>query len=219
MKVRQPLRRALLVHPGEALDDGVRAEIADELNVKLLEDVESLAELMSWTVVPNFRRLGPRLGPAVNDVKRALADADGAALRRQLDSDGFVTIAGERLDADDVEVRATSHQDFAVAQDGAWAVALDLELDDDLRGEGMARELIRALNDLRKERGLQLTDRIDVRLDPGPRVRAAVDAHGEWIATEVLAQALAYGDGEGDGDARDRLDIDGEAVDVVLRVV
>src|SRR5207248_8100201 len=111
---------------------------------------ESLAGLISWTVVPNFRALGPRLGPRVNEVKQALAAADGSALREAFEADGFVEVAGERLDAGDVEIRAQRHEDFALAQEGTWAVALDLELDDDLRAEGAARELVRALNDLRK---------------------------------------------------------------------
>ena len=120
---------------------------------------------MSWTVVPNFRALGPRLGKKVNEVKGALATADGSELRRQLDEQGWIEIAGERITADEVEVRAERHEAFALAEDQGWAVALDLELDDDLRAEGMARELVRALNDLRKEHGLDLSDRITLVLD------------------------------------------------------
>ncbi|MDQ6928301.1 MAG: isoleucine--tRNA ligase, partial [Actinomycetota bacterium] len=90
MPVRQPLRRALLLHPGTTLGDAVRDEVADELNVKRLEDVDNLSDLESWTVVPNFRALGPRLGPKVNEVKAALAAMDGSAVRRALDADGYV---------------------------------------------------------------------------------------------------------------------------------
>src|SRR5205823_4176235 len=133
VRVRQPLRRALLLHPGAELSDDVRREVADELNVKVLEDVESLAGLMSWTVVPNFKALGPRLGPRVNQVKQALAAAAGSELKQALDEQGFIEVAGERLGPDDVEVRAREHEDFALAQEGAWAVAIDLDLDDALR--------------------------------------------------------------------------------------
>jgi isoleucyl-tRNA synthetase len=210
VRVRQPLRRALLLHPGVTLDEEVRQEIADELNVKSLEDVESLAGVMSWTVVPNFRTLGPRLGPRVNEVKQALAGADGSALRRQLDEEGSIEIAGERLGPDDVEIRASQHDEFAVAQDGPWAVALDLELDDELRVEGMARELIRALNDLRKDEGLELTDRVAVTIDPGVRARAALERHSEWIADEVLASSVTV------GNAERALDVDGEHIAVTL---
>ncbi len=70
IRTRQPLRRALVLHPGTDLSPEVRAQVADELNVKVIEDVETLSDLMSWTVVPNFRALGPRLGPRVNEVKK-----------------------------------------------------------------------------------------------------------------------------------------------------
>jgi isoleucyl-tRNA synthetase len=180
------------------------------LNVKSLEDVESLAGVMSWTVVPNFRALGPRLGPKVNEVKQALASADGSALRRQLDEEGSVEVAGERLGPDDVEIRASQHDEFAVAQDGPWAVALDLELDDELRVEGMARELIRALNDLRKDEGLELTDRVAVTIDPGVRAKAALERHRAWIAEEVLASSVTV------GNADRALEVDGEPIAVTL---
>ncbi len=207
-KVRQPLRRALLLHPGVELSDGARAEIADELNVKALDDIDSLSGLVSWTVVPNFRALGPRLGSKVNDVKAALAVADGATLQAALERDGLVEIAGERLTADEVEVRADRHQEFALAQDGTWAVALDLELDDELRQEGTAREVVRAVNDLRKAVGLELSDRIALALAGPPSVIEAVSRHQAWISGEVLAVSLDLDAVDAPGDAHE-LDIDG----------
>jgi isoleucyl-tRNA synthetase len=214
VRTRQPLRRALLLHPGIELSEAVKAEVAAELNVRLLEDVETLSGLMSWTVVPNFRTLGPRLGPRVNDVKAALADADGSEVRRALDEQGWVEVAGERLGPDDVEVRATRHADFALAQEGGWAVALDLELDDDLRLEGMAREVARDLNDLRKQRGLALSDRIALTVEAGPRLADAVEAHRAWISAQVLAVELVMGPA---GPDAVELDIEGEQLRVDLR--
>jgi isoleucyl-tRNA synthetase len=220
VKVRQPLRRAMVLHPGRPLDAEVAREVAEELNVRALEHVESLAGLMDWQVVPNFRALGPRLGPRLPDVKRALAEADGAALRRALDEDGAIEVAGVRLEPGDVEVRAVRHPDVAVAQEGGWAVALDLDLDEALRVEGTARELVRALNDLRKERGLAIADRVRVRLAPaaGTRAAAAVDAHGPWIATEVLATDLAA-TASLDGDDAAVLVVDDERVPATVERV
>ena len=190
VKVRQPLPRALLLHPGATLGREALDEIASELNVKALDDIDTLSGLMSWTIVPNFRALGPRLGPRVNDVKRALAGADGSALRRQLESDGYVEVAGERLTADDVEVRATRHEAFALAEDGGWAVALDLEVDDALRREGLARELVRSLNDLRKDAGLDIADRVGLTVEADDEVWAALEAHHDYVMSEVLAVEL-----------------------------
>jgi isoleucyl-tRNA synthetase len=213
MKVRQPLAKALLLHPGVTLGDGVRTEIADELNVKALEDISSLAGVVRRTVVANFRLLGPRLGQKVNAVKQALAEADGTALADQLDADGFIEVAGERLDASEVEVRADKRSDVALAQEGTFAVALDLELTDDLRVEGTARELVRALNDLRKELGFAIADRVTVVLDAAGAVADAVARHGDWIAGEVLATSLTIGDAGADAPA---VEVDGETVPVAL---
>ncbi|CAA9225989.1 MAG: Isoleucyl-tRNA synthetase [uncultured Acidimicrobiales bacterium] len=215
VRTRQPLRRALLLHPGAGLSDEVKEEVKAELNVRELEDVETLSDLMTWTVVPNFKVLGPRLGTRVNEVKAALAAADGSEVRRALERDGAVEIAGERLGPDDLDVRATRHEDFALAQEGGWAVALDLELDDDLRTEGVAREIARSVNDLRKLRDLALSDRIALTLEAGPRVAAAVAGHRRWISAQVLATELVIGTA---GPDAAELDVDGEQLRVDLRV-
>jgi isoleucyl-tRNA synthetase len=215
VRTRQPLRRALLVAPniGDLLDD-VRDQIRDELNVKELQDVASLAELVTWTAVPNFGALGPRLKGRINDVKRALAEADGSALKATLEEQGSVEVAGERLGPDDIEFRADRHADFALASEGALAVALDLEVDNALRVEGTAREIARALNQARKEAGLSITDRVEITIDvaQAPRVDAALQAHRDWIAGEVLAVKLETGAVD-DGHAAE---IDGEPVRIAI---
>src|SRR4029450_11515690 len=94
---RQPLARALVLHPGATVGPEVMAEVASELNVKAVDDVDTLSGLMTWTVVPNFRALGPRLGPRVNEVKAALAAADGSALVAPLGGGGATEGGGETL--------------------------------------------------------------------------------------------------------------------------
>ena len=166
--VRQPLPRAIaLLGRDVTLRDDVVQEIADELNVKRFEVVTSLEGLLSYRVVPNFRALGPRVGKALPRVKELLATIDGAAVRRAFDESGHfdLDVDGQTvtLGPDDVEIRAEQHEELALAQDGPHAVALDLTLDDDLRAEGAAREFSRVLNDLRKAKGFEISDRIRVR--------------------------------------------------------
>jgi len=221
VKVRQPLARALLLHPDGSLTPELGAEVAAELNVKVLEEVDTLSDLVTWEVVPNFRALGPRLGPRLPEVKAALAGADGSALRRQLDSDGAVEVAGERLGPDDVEVRAKGHESFALAEDGGWAVALDLTVDDDLREEGTARELIRAVNDLRKEAGLALSDRIELRIEGDQSIQAAALARQAQIEGDTLAEVFHVGPRPAlvpttNGEAVRDIDLDGLAARVTL---
>ena len=213
IKVRQPLSRALLLHGGTDLDRSVEAEIEAELNVKSLERLDSLSGLMGWSVIPNFRLLGPRLGPRVNEIKAALAEADGSALQAQLTSQGWIEIAGERLNADEVEVRAEKHEALALVEDEGWAVALDLELTDDLRAEGTARELVRAINDARKLAGLEIADRIAVMIDADERLQQVIETHRTTIETEILARSLEVGAGDRS------IEIDGVVIPIALRRV
>jgi isoleucyl-tRNA synthetase len=226
LKVRQPLRRALVLLPdGGAFSDAVAAEVADALNVKQLDAVTDLEGLLDYTVVPNFRSLGPKAGPRVPLVKEALATADGAVVRRALDDDGGYDLSladGStiRLVADDVDVRAASHEEFALAQEGGYAVAVDTTLDDELRAEGIARDVIRLLNDHRKTRGLEIADRIRARVDATGRVAAAVHLHRSWIASEVLAVELDLvtdpADGRAMGAAPETYEVDGDPVTVSI---
>jgi isoleucyl-tRNA synthetase len=228
LKVRQPLRRAVVVIPGGAeLSAEVVAEVADELNVKRVEAVSDLEGLLDFTVVPNFRVLGPKVGKLIPAVKAALLAADGSEVKRALEADGAYPLAlesGESVDltSDDVEVRAAAHQELALAQEGAYAVALDTTLDEDLRLEGLARELVRALNDLRKTVGLELSDRIAVELRATGAVAEAARRHGDSIAAEVLALDWKVDDAHdssGTADGFTEISVDGTPVGVRLEVV
>jgi len=197
--VRQPLPRAIaLLAGGDVIRDEIVQEIKDELNVKQLEVVASLEGLLDYRVVPNFRALGPRLGKLAPRVKAVLESVDGGEVRRAFDEAGTfaLDVDGEpvSLEPGDVEIRAEQHADLTLAQDGPHAVALDLTLDDDLRAEGMAREVIRVINDRRKANDFALTDRIAVAFRSTARVADAVERHLEWIKAEVLATSFGVHD-------------------------
>jgi isoleucyl-tRNA synthetase len=115
-------------------------------------------------------------------------------VRRAFDDHGSFTLTVDgtevTLAPEEVEIRAEEHEDLTLAQDGGYAVALDLTLDEELRAEGLARELVRAVNDMRKANGYALTDRINVHLEADDPVAAAAKTHQEWIAAEVLATSF-----------------------------
>jgi isoleucyl-tRNA synthetase len=207
LKVRQPLRRALLfLPPGVELSDDVAHEVADALNVKDLERVASLDGLLDYSIVPNFRRLGPRLGPQMTAVKESLRVVDTDEVRAALADHGRFELAladgaSIVLEAEDVEVRAVSHEELILAQAGGLAVALDTHVDDELRLEGIARELIRSINDARKERGFALSDRVRVELGATGAVAEAARRHAGHIAGEVLATDLTVAE-SGPGEER-----------------
>jgi isoleucyl-tRNA synthetase len=190
--VRQPLPRAIaLLTADEQLRDDVAQQVKDELNVKQLEVVDSLEGLLSYRVVPNFSALGPRLGKLAPRVKTLLENVDGGEVRHAFDEHGSYSLDVDgqevKLAPNDVEIRAEQHADLTLAQDGPHAIALDLTLDDDLRAEGIAREIIRVINDGRKASGFALADRITVEVRGPARIVDAARRHAEWIKGEVLA--------------------------------
>ena len=152
-------------------------------------------------------------------MKDALLAADGGEIRRAFDADGTYSLIVEgetiTLEPDDVEIRAVAHESLAVVQDGPVAVALDTTLTDELRREGLARELVRALNDHRKARDFALSDRIAVVIRAQSAVFAAAEEHGDWIAGEVLAVDWTLSDAEpAAGDSV--ISIDGAAVGLAV---
>ena len=175
IRTRQPLRQ--LVAEGLEAASTHAQEIADELRVK--EVVFGAVDATELQVRPNLRVLGPRLGPALGKVRSALAAGDFELL-----SDGGVRVADHDLTADDVLVERTEKDGWAVASSDGATVALDLTLDDELRTEGRVYDTIHAVNNLRKERGLALTDRIVLEL---PSSSADLASHADWIAQETLA--------------------------------
>jgi isoleucyl-tRNA synthetase len=184
IKLRQPLRR--LVVEGASLDGHVE-EIADELRVKEVE--LGAVEAVQLRVKPNLPKLGPKLGRELGTVREALAAGEFEEL-----PDGRFRVAGHELGPDEVLVERGGREGWAVASGDGVTVALDLGLDDELVLEGEAYELIHAVNSLRKERGLELTDRIALTVPAAQRELA--DRHGDWIAREVLATELRVAGGE-----------------------
>jgi isoleucyl-tRNA synthetase len=216
--VRQPLPRAFVVLPAHVtLRDEVVAEIATELNVKRVETVTSLEGLLDYTVVPNFKALGPRLGKLLPRVRELVVALDGATVRRALDDAGSLTLDVDgqavTLGPDDLVGRAQQHEDLTLAQDDELAVALDLTLDDALRAEGAAREVVRQVNDRRKAEKLDLADRIRLTLYAKGQLADAVRAHQTWIAGEVLAVELTIAE---DTDFEAETFVDGDPLAIRL---
>jgi len=178
LKNRQPLRRLV----AEGLDRAApyADEIADELRVK--EVVLGPVEATDLRVRPNLPVLGPRLGAELGKLRAALAAGEFEAL-----DGGRFRVAGHDLEPDEVLVERTEKEGWAVASSDGATVALDIELDDDLRREGRVYDLIHHVNSLRKAQGLALTDRIDLLL---PAADADLLVHADWIARETLAVSV-----------------------------
>lgn len=213
VKTRQPLSRALVAAAGfESLPGELRAQIAEELNVTALAALAEAAgggaggagagSLVDTTAKANFRALGKRFGKRVQDVARAVAAADAAALSAALRDGGTATVHvdGETvtLSPDEVIITETPREGWSVASDAGATVALDLEITPELRRAGLARDVIRLVQEARKNSGLDVADRIRLRWSTAdPEVRQALTDHAGLIAEEVLATDFAAGDADG----------------------
>ncbi len=214
VKVRQPLARALVFLPADA-PEILRDIVADELNVDEIDTADELSEVIQFELVPNFSTLGPRLKDRVKDLRPALAAVDGAAAAAALEAGESITVVvgGEpvELSPDDVQLRVRGQQGFAVSREGGEVVALDLTLDEGLRKRGLAREVVRLVQDLRKTSGLEVSDRIRLRVEG----LDAVAEHFDYIAREVLAVEIMTVPGEAEGIA---LDLDDELLAQPIRI-
>ena len=198
VKMRQPLAKAVIVATAaerrtiEELADVVRAE----LNVRDLEFVTEEGELASWEVRPNFRALGPRFGKDMPQAKLAIEALDADHVRGTIEAGGQVGISvGGRehtLGPDELSFAMQPLDGYQVESEAGRAVALALDLDDDLIREGLAREVVRAIQNARKEAGLEISDRIALGLGGDEELLAAVRAHEGYVTGETLATSIAY---------------------------
>ena len=204
VRTRQPLGRALVGAGGwAALPEELRAQVAEELNVLSVAALETEGgELVDVVVKPNFRALGKRFGSGTKAVAAAVSAADPAALGAAVRAGtATVTVAGDEvtLGPDDVVITETPRTGWAVAGDAGETVALDLTVTPELRRAGVAREVVRLVQDARKASGLEVTDRIAlVWSATDPEVAAAVREHGAAVAGEVLAVSFTEGTPDGD---------------------
>lgn len=202
VKVRQPLRRALVVLPPGSprlLSD----IIAEELNVDEVSTAAAMGDVLSFELAPNFRLLGPRLGEAVKEVRPALSSLDQWAAADALARGEAVTLelstGRVALQPEEVEIRVNPKEGFAASRDAAAAVALELEIDEDLRRRGLLRDVVRQLQELRRQSGLAVSDRIRLRLEGLDELRSEAQA----IARDVLAVEVEFAPLEAEGSPLD----------------
>ena len=223
VKVRQPLREAVVVaDPRErAAIERLEDQVLDELNVKAVSYVEEAEELASYEVKPNFRELGPRFGSHMPEAAQAIEQLDANATAAALDQGEAVTIQvdgqEERLGADDLSLVMLPREGYQLERQANYAVALQLDLDDELRREGAAREVVHAIQNARKGAGLQVEDRIDLTLSGDDALIDAVRQHADYVAGETLAANLTF-DGAGAGATHtETAHIDGSELGIALR--
>ncbi len=198
-KVRQPLASIIVLAQNEKhrkMIEGMAALVLDELNVKSLRFVNEQKELVSRRAEPIFKNLGPKFGKSVNKAAEAIRAYNESDIDSLLQSGGkLMVIDGHeaRITADDITIQTENKPGLAAATEGDLTVALDLTLNEALRYEGLAREFVNRVQNMRKEADFQVTDRIDIWLQASEELQQAVENQAEYVKNETLCENLNLG--------------------------
>ncbi|MBJ7354716.1 MAG: isoleucine--tRNA ligase [Thermoleophilaceae bacterium] len=204
VKIRQPLGEIVVVATGEEQEAIARFEdlILGELNVKTVRYVTDADELARFEIKPNFKALGPRLGKNMPLAKEAIAALDGAKANENLQNGEPIRLGinGDEflLGPEDVQVVLAPLDGYQLEREGTHAVALDLTVTDALKREGLAREIVHAVQNARKDTGLAVEDRIDLQIGGDEALMVAAREHEQYLAAETLATTVGIGVAEND---------------------
>ncbi len=192
--VRQPLQKAVIPAADEAMKEAllhVSQLIRTEVNVKELDivDAENSTVRLVKKIRPNFKVLGKKAGGQMKALAAAIAQMSQDDIAR-MDAEGTFVLNGYTLVREDVEIATEDMPGWLVMNEGQLTIALDIELTQELIEEGIARELINRIQNLRKSSGFEVTDRISVTLSSHPQIDSAVQHFHDYIASQVLATRL-----------------------------
>ena len=215
IKVRQPLAELKVVINPMQRREAIKpllAQVSQEINVKTITFADSADELVQYTAKPNLKILGPKLGSKMKQVSMAISGLPSDTVK--LFSDGqSVQVEGVTLTADDILVSQEPLRGWAVKEEGGITAALNTDLTDDLRHEGNAREFIHSIQNLRKEMDFDVSDRIQVMVDPSDALIPALEKHRDFICHEILATEFQVTEGLKNAS---KITINGESAEVVL---
>ncbi len=200
LKVRQPLQRVEVSLADDLQIQWLRKHddiVREELNVDEIHYASGASPFVEYQVQPNFRRLGPKVGPLLPKLKQELGSVSGATLLEELTAKGKITLVLDgkslELDGEDIQVRMQAKAGWAAAQGKLCVVALNTELTDALIRRGIAKDAIRLVQDLRKKRDCNFTDRIEIWiLDIPVAMREAIEENQEFICTETLGVSIHF---------------------------
>jgi len=205
IKVRQPLQKIMIPVDSESQKNEILAVadlIKSEVNVKEIQVLEDASDILVKQIKPNFKVLGPRFGKDMKAVAQVVNNFTSDDIK-EIEQNGIldVEVNGKiiTLERTDVEITSQDIEGWLVANEGAITVALDVTITDDLRKEGIARELINRIQNLRKDSGFEVTDRIDVTFQKGEHIEMAINANITYIKSETLTNELAIIDKLEDG--------------------
>ena len=217
IRVRQPLQTIMVPTLSQTFSDNinhVKDLILSEVNVKELKLLEEGNGVLVKSIKPNFKTIGPKFGKqmkAISAIVNQMTADDIAKVEANQGWNGEVDGESISLDMEDFEILAQDIPGWLVSVEGGLTVALDITISEELRAEGIARELVNRVQNLRKDSGLEITDRILLKVDTNELIRSAINANKEYVCNEVLANEIVFEvlggealvtDLENEGDAR-----------------
>ncbi|HZY45335.1 MAG TPA: DUF5915 domain-containing protein, partial [Anaerolineae bacterium] len=213
IKVRQPLSEVIVV-VNRTLHDSINRTkdiIADELNVKTVELAENEADFVTYQLLPDNKKLGPKFGAKFPQVRGTLKDAEAFKVVRAVRAGEHVFLGEFDLAPDEILITPQPREGFAIASENGVVVAIDTHLSNELLREGLAREIVRRVQDLRKSAGLEISDHITLTYRTSGEVKASIDHWASYIQSETLADEMI--------DAEPRGTIESEEIDDVKIVL
>jgi len=198
LKVRQPLAQVVVrTRTPEEADSLERMQhlVLDELNVKELTFADAAGDLVDVEIFPFPKQLGQKYGKGYPVIRKLIGSMDQLDLAGKFQNGETVELSGDgetyTIESDDVEVRSTPRAGYSVSQDGGYLVAVTTELTTELEHEGHAREMVRQIQSLRKDAGLEITDRISLTISESALVNDVLSSFGEYVKEETLATSLS----------------------------
>ena len=223
MKTRQPLPEVLVrVRSSEELQGlkHLEPQLLEELNVKKATYLDVTADFVDYNVKPNLPLIGKRLGKLVPEMKRKLAEVDGKEIARNIreGKNTVLELGGEEqsFEPDAFLIDAKSPEGYAALEERGYLAALNTQLTPELEREGLMRDVIRLVQNARKNAGLEVSDKIVLGLETSGEVKAALETHLETVKNEVLAESLAFSEVQ-EAQHSEREEVEGTAVVISLK--
>jgi len=198
IKVRQPLKKIIIPVKNDAEKKEIidaKSQIISEINVKSIEFLDDKNSLLVKELKPNFKLLGPKYGKIINDVAKEIKALSNSEIEKLENTGKLVLIIGETeasITLDDVEVNYKDIEGLSVASGGGQTIALDLNLNNDLVNEGIAREIVNRVQNIRKSKGLEVTDKIEINIKSSAKLENAINSNLEYVKGETLAIKLYF---------------------------
>jgi isoleucyl-tRNA synthetase len=195
IRVRQPLQSALVASSSNLVKKGIVAAkeiILAETNLKDLKFIENDSEMLSKRAKPNFKLLGPKYGNKIKEVSQVINSLDSKQIN-ELEKNGTLVLTnGETISKEDVEISSEEIEGYSVSTNEFFTVALDIKLTNELKDEGLAREFVNRIQNLRKEKEYLVTDRITIRVEKNENIERAFNNNLNYICNETLAVELNF---------------------------